>query len=289
MTEHIRPEFTPGTLPKFNGYHLQIFASGRAKISLQTLTLKKQQEFYTALPKRDREGLHRQKKRSLKDLPAHFAAVDQLLSNHPDAKVFRVHEKGNNNWTADNAHLLASLEQAALWLVMSGVVHKWELTAMLADVLLRGTGKRTGEASIFNEYMPSYEHDWEDATFELADYKEGLRDVGGQPSEVPQLRQSPRPTPNSPRPAPKIESRTTIDPITETAEDYVLDDPDDPAIFTDPPEGQAFDDEDEPFPDQPEGTAWETKTFKGGTAYGKAGLWAAYNDSDKQTGQLPTP
>ena len=41
MTVFIRPEFTPGTLPTFNGYHLQIFASGRAKISLQTpLTLK---------------------------------------------------------------------------------------------------------------------------------------------------------------------------------------------------------------------------------------------------------
>lgn len=112
MTVFIRPEFTPGTLPTFNGYHLQIFASGRAKISLQTLTLKKKQEFYTVLPKRDREGLRRQKKRSLKDLPAHFAAVDQVLSDHPDAKVFRVHEKGNNNWTADNAHDLNCIARA---------------------------------------------------------------------------------------------------------------------------------------------------------------------------------
>ena len=277
MTVFIRPEFTPGTLLTFNGYHLQIFASGRAKISLQTLTLKKKQEFYTVLPKRDREGLRRQKARSLKDLPEHYAAVDQLLSDHPDAKVFRVHEKGNNNWTADNAHVLASLEQEALWLVMSGVVHKWQLTAMLVDVLLRGKGKRTGEASIFNEYMPSYEHDWEDAAFELADYKEGHRDVGGQPSEVPQLRQSPRPTPKPLSPTPKRESRTTIDPMTETAEDYVLDDPDDPSIFTDPPHDPPY----EPFPDQPEGTAWETKTFKGGTAYGKAGLWAAYRNGDR--------
>jgi hypothetical protein len=203
------------------------------------------------------------------------------LSDHPDAKVFRVHEKGNNNGTADNAHVLASLEQQALWLVMSGVVHKWQLKAMLVDVLLRGKGKRTGEASIFNEYMPSYDHDWEDAAFELADYKVGQRIGGEKPSEVPQLRQSPRPTPKPLSPTPKRESRTTIDPMTETAEDYVLDDPDDPAIFTDPPEGQAFDDEDEPFPNQPEGAAWETKTFKGGTAYGKAGLWAVYRNGDR--------
>jgi hypothetical protein len=44
-------------------------------------------------------------------LPDHFARIDQLLSEHPDAKVFRVHEKGNNNGTADNAHLLAFLSE----------------------------------------------------------------------------------------------------------------------------------------------------------------------------------
>ena len=64
MTVFIRPEFTPGTLLTFNGYHLQIFAAGRAKISLQTVTNNKKTEFYTALPKKDRDGLRRQKKRS---------------------------------------------------------------------------------------------------------------------------------------------------------------------------------------------------------------------------------
>ncbi|MDA9980288.1 hypothetical protein N9E38_02490, partial [Yoonia sp.] len=161
MTEHIRPEFTPGTLPTFNGYHLQIFASGRAKISLQTVINNKKTEFYTALPKRDRDGLRRQKARSLKDLPDHYARIDQILSDHPDAKVFRLHAKGNNNATADNAHVIASVEQASVWLIMTGVVHQWELTAMLVDILLRGKGKRTGEASIFNEYAPTQDHDWQ--------------------------------------------------------------------------------------------------------------------------------
>ena len=36
MTDFIRPEFTPGTLPSYIGYHLQIFGAGRAKISLQS-------------------------------------------------------------------------------------------------------------------------------------------------------------------------------------------------------------------------------------------------------------
>jgi hypothetical protein len=133
MIEHIRPEFTPGTLPTFNGYHLQIFAAGRAKISLQTVTMKKN-EFFASRPKKDRAAFKRQKARSMVALPDHFAAVDQILSDHPDAKVFRLHEKGNNNATADNAHLLASLEQASLWLVMSGVVHKWVLTTLLVHV-----------------------------------------------------------------------------------------------------------------------------------------------------------
>jgi hypothetical protein len=47
MTVFIRPEFTPGTLLTFNGYHLQIFAAGRAKISLRTLINNKKHEFYT--------------------------------------------------------------------------------------------------------------------------------------------------------------------------------------------------------------------------------------------------
>jgi integrase len=153
MIEHIRPEFTPDILPTFNGYHLQIFAAGRAKISLQTGTMKKKHEFFASRPKKDRAAFKRQKVRSLAVLPDHFAAVDQILSDHPDAKVFRLHEKGNNNATADNAHLLASLEEASLWLVMSGVVHKWVLSTLLVHVLLEGKGKRVGEASIFNEYV----------------------------------------------------------------------------------------------------------------------------------------
>ena len=135
-------------------------------------------------------------------------------------------------------------------------------------------------------YMASYEHDWEDAGFEFADYKVGLRDVGGRPIEVPQPEHSPRPTPKPPRPARKVERNAIIDLKTEAAQGWVLEDPaEDPVTFTDPPN----DIPNEPFPNQAEDTALDIKTFKGGTAYGKRGLWSAYKDSGNQPGQHPTP
>jgi hypothetical protein len=82
MIEHIRPEFTPGILPTFNGYHLQIFAAGRAKISLQTVTMKKN-EFFASCPKKDRAAFKRQKARSMVALPEHYAAVDQIFPTTP--------------------------------------------------------------------------------------------------------------------------------------------------------------------------------------------------------------
>ena len=273
MIDHIRPEFTLGTLPTFNGYHLQIFAAGRAKISLQTVTNNKKKEFFAARPKKDREALRRQKARSLTTLPDHFAAVDQLLSDHPDAKVFRVHAKGDNNATADNAHVIASLEEASLWLVMSGVVHKWELTALLVDILLRGKGKRTGEASIFNEYAPTQDHDWQDATFEMADYAKGLRE-GSASSAVPT---APRPSSKvapakaliSTPPKPKAEQRVRPACV-ET--DYVSDDPsDDPIFFADLPHDMA---PEATFPEQTDTQPWTTTSKGKSTLHGREDLRA---------------
>ena len=237
MTEFIRPEFTSGTLLTFIGYHFQIFAAGRAKISLQTVTNKKKKEFYTARPKKDRAAYQRQKARSLAALPDHYAVVDRLLADVPDAKIFRLHEKGNNNATADNAHLLASLDQATLWLVMSGVVHRWQLNTMLVHVLLEGKGNRTGEASIFNEYMPTYEHDWEDAEFGLEDYKVGPRLIGGAPA-LSTLAAPPPP------PVARLVQKASVRP-TMDLHDWVPDDPnEDMCLFTDP---TMDDDEDVPF------------------------------------------
>jgi hypothetical protein len=248
MIEHIRPEFTPNILPTYLGYHLQIFTAGRAKISLQTVAMKKH-EFFASRPKKDRAAFKRQKARSMVALPEHYAAVDQILSNHPDAKVFRLHEKGNNNATADNAHLLASLEEASLWLVMSGVVHRWVLSTLLVHVLLEGKGKRVGEASIFNEYVPTQEHDWQDATFEMADYAKGFRE-GPASTAIPTALTAPRPsskvalvkaqisTPPLPKTAapkrPVHRQEASSQPVI-TPDDCVLDDPDeDVSLLTDP-------------------------------------------------------
>jgi hypothetical protein len=265
MTVFIRPEFTPGTLLTFNGYHLQIFAAGRAKISLRTLVNNKKHEFYTALPKRDRAAFQRQKARSLTNLPDHYAAVDQLLSDHPDAKVFRVHEKGNNNATADN-HVLASLDQEALWLVMSGVVHRWELTTMLVHVLLEGKGKRTGEASIFYEYVPTQDHDWQDAEFVMADYAKGFREgpaSSATPTALTALpsKAAPPPTHAITRPTPKAAPR--VQPASVET-DYVSDDPyDDPILFADPP----HDPPEEAFPEQQDTQPWKTTSKGRSTLY----------------------
>jgi hypothetical protein len=287
MIEHIRPEFTPNILPTFNGYHLQVFAAGRAKISLQTVTMKKN-EFFAARPKKDRAAFKRQKARSMVALPEHYAAVDQIVSDHPDAKVFRIHEKGNNNATADNAHLLASLEEASLWLVMSGVVHRWVLSTLLVHVLLEGKGKRVGEASIFNEYVPTQEHDWQDATFEMADYTKGFRE-GPASTAIPT---APRPaskvapvkapitTPTLPKTAaqkrPVHRQEASSQPVI-TPDDCVLDDPDeDMSLFTDP-----FCDDAEGVPSASPLAKVPPKVMKSGTstAYDKDGLWEALQAS----------
>lgn len=217
--------------------------------------------------------MRRQKARSLTALPAHYAAVDQLLSDNPDAKVFRLHAKGDNNATADNAHVIASLAQEALWLVMSGVVHQWELTTMLVHVLLQGKGKRTGEASIFNEYAPTQDHDWQDATFEMVDYAKGLREgsastaLATAPKALPS-KAAPPPSLTITRPIPKAEPRVQPTPV-ET--DYVSDDPcDDPILFAD----LLHDPEEDAFLEQQDNQPWKTTSRGRSTLYGTDGLRA---------------
>ena len=263
MTDFIRPEFTPDVLTTYLGYHLQFFRSGRAKISFQ-ITPHKKVEFYADCPKRDRQGLLRQKTRSVAAIPKHFDLIATLLSTAPDAKVFRLHAKGNNNATADNAHLLVSLDQATLWLVMSEVTHQWELTPPLARVLLEGKGKRLGEASIFNEYMPTYEHDWQDAEFGLADYKVGPRLLDGAPVlsavAVP-----------PPMPVARLAQKASVRPIV-VLHDCVPDDPDDdPILFTDPPCDRA---KDVPFASPPPKVSPRVMQNGSSTLYDKGALWA---------------
>ena len=46
----------------------------------------------------------------------------------------------------------------------------WELPIEAVQAVHLRDGPRVGAANIFNQYMPSYEHDWMDAVFGSADY-----------------------------------------------------------------------------------------------------------------------
>ena len=179
MTDTIDPNFTPSGLSRFQGYHLQVFGSGRAKLSLQGLG-KSKVDYYAERIKRDREAYLRQRHRAAKAVPDHFARVDRLLEELEAAKVFRVHLQGDNNKTADNAHILASRFVSSIWVVFEGVVHEWQVPSAILRALLAGTGPRVGQASLFNEYLPSYEHDWQEAVFGAEHYRCGLRWVDGE-------------------------------------------------------------------------------------------------------------
>ena len=175
MTDCIHFSFTPAGLLGFQGYHLQVFTSGRAKLSFQGEG-RTQLHYYGERPKRDQEAYRRQKKRSGSLLADHFTQVDALLADLERAYVYRLHLQGNNNATADNAHLVASQYTTSVWLIMGAVVHEWDLPGPAAGCLISGSGPRVGSASLFNEFVPAYEHDWEDAVFSDEHYRRGLRE-----------------------------------------------------------------------------------------------------------------
>ena len=61
-------------------------------------------------------------------------------------------------------------------MVLGSLHHQWGLPKSVIQALLSRSGPRRGSPSCFNEYMPSYDHDWEEATFTLQDYQAGYRD-----------------------------------------------------------------------------------------------------------------
>ena len=173
MTQFIDPSFLPPTLTSFQGYHLQVFTSGRVKLSLQGEG-KHQIQYYGERPKRDREAYARQRLRSYAEAPDHFDRVDALLEQWKRARVFRIHLKGDNNKTADNAHFIATQDASMIWVVFDAILHTWEVPDMLMPPLLTGNGPKTGLPSVFRAYLPSYEHDWQDAHFGEEHYPDGL-------------------------------------------------------------------------------------------------------------------
>ena len=133
-------------------------------------------EYYGECPKRFREAYARQSQRSLQVIPEHFACVGAILDGSPYSLIHWVHLKADNNATADNAHIVTDTEQEICHVILGSLHHQWGLPKSVIQALLSHSGPRRGSPSCFNEYMPSYDHDWEDATFTLQDYQVGYRD-----------------------------------------------------------------------------------------------------------------
>lgn len=168
--------FEPETLHTIHGYSLQAFSSGRFKLAFHAGPHRRY-EYYVVVPKRDREAYRRQKLRSEALCPSHFQLVDRLLAEWGPLHIFRVHEKTNSNATADNAHLLLDVERRQACVVLGEVLHLWSLPEEVIVDILRARGERRGAASVFNEYLLTYEHEWTNYEVQLEDYAHGYRHV----------------------------------------------------------------------------------------------------------------
>lgn len=180
MTIHIDPRFFPDALAMAQGYSLQVFASGRYKLSFHTSPTQRL-EYYGELPKRYREAYQKQRHRSAEAIPQHFVLVD-ALSEPNWCLIHRMHLKGDNNATADNAHIVTDTDTHIAHVIMGDVHHQWTLPEAVIKKLMSAEGPRKGASSCFNEYMPSYDHDWLDAAFRLQDYRSGYRPTNTKPN-----------------------------------------------------------------------------------------------------------
>ena len=174
MTKYFDPDLSQEILETYQGYSLQVFASGRIKLSFHR-SHKDRAEYYAVKPKRFREAYRRQYDRSASAMPEHYRLIEQLLAEHPESLVYRVHRKGDSNATADHAHVIVLIEKKRLHVLLGTLHHRWELPVQVLKALLTARGPKGGSPAIFNEYMASYQHDWEDVSFREQDYGEGYR------------------------------------------------------------------------------------------------------------------
>ena len=174
MSKYFDPDLSQETLETYQGYSLQVFASGRIKLSFHR-SHKDRAEYYAVKPKRFREAYRRQYDRSASAMPEHYRLIEQLMAEHPESLVYRVHRKGDGNASADNAHVIVLIEKRLLHVLLGTLHHRWELPVQVLKALLSARGPRRGSPAIFNEYMASYQHDWEDVSFREQDYGEGYR------------------------------------------------------------------------------------------------------------------
>ena len=184
MNKYYDANLSQETLETYQGYSLQVFTSGRIKLSFH-ITHRHRNEYYAVRPNRFREAYAKQHQRSHLDYPEHFALVGDILAACPNTLIHRVHLKGDNNATVDHAHALTDISGKTCHVVLNTLHHAWELpTETVHAVHLRG-GPKVGAASIFNEYMPSYEHDWMDTFFDRGSYSNGIRPVRSNANDDP--------------------------------------------------------------------------------------------------------
>ena len=176
MTKYIDPKLFQETLETYQCYSLQVFTSGRIKLSFHK-SHKDRIEYYAVKPKRSREAYKRQYDRSALTKPEHYQLVEELLAEHPNSLIYRVHLKGDINATTDNAHVLVTTNKELLHLVLDKLTHQWQLPTQVINALLTASGPKKGRSAIFNEYMASYQHDWVDTIFTEQDYRDGYRDL----------------------------------------------------------------------------------------------------------------
>ena len=174
MTKYIDPKLSQESLETYQGYSLQVFTSGRIKLSFHKRH-KDRVEYYAVKPKRSREAYKRQYDRSALTKPEHYQLVEELLAEHPNSLIYRVHLKGDINATADNAHVFVLTEKKHLYVLLDTLTHQWQLPIQVINALLTASGPKKGRSAIFNEYMASYQHEWEDMTFTEQDYRDGYR------------------------------------------------------------------------------------------------------------------
>ena len=84
MTKYIDPKLSQETLETYQGYSLQVFTSGRIKLSFHK-SHKDRIEYYAVKPKRSREAYKRQYDRSALTKPEHYLLIKELLAKHPTA------------------------------------------------------------------------------------------------------------------------------------------------------------------------------------------------------------
>ena len=180
MTKYIDPKLSQETLETYQGYSLQVFTSGRIKLSFHK-SHKDRVEYYAVKPKRSREAYKRQYDRSALTKPEHYQLIEELRAEHPNSLIYRVHLKGDINATTDNAHVLVTTNKELLHLVLDKLTHQWQLPTQVINALLTASGPKKGRNAIFNEYMASYQHDWVDMSFTEQDYRNGYRaDTGNR-------------------------------------------------------------------------------------------------------------